>query len=247
MYATAYLGIESDNGNATNYGVPALSGQTVTFYMLIQNPLDEFEFNAMTTQNKPHNDLIAYDGLVFVPTVTFTANAGTLDTTLSLGGTNLVKDIKCTAATQKGKYDATNCKADDDATYGKTNNYTQLELSTAAAGYCTEVWKIGGLSERCVRAGFKVQRLFQTNDNGSGTLTAANSVDIDFEFRKYSITTGWLIPTSGATQVPGKQDFAAVSVDWGAFLRAPETYSAAVQNLSLAGSAIVTAIIATAF
>ena len=35
MYSTAYQGIESDNSNATNYGVPALSGQTVTFYMLI--------------------------------------------------------------------------------------------------------------------------------------------------------------------------------------------------------------------
>ena len=102
MYATAFNGIESDNGDAANYGVTALSGQTATFYMLIRNPLDLFEFNAMTTQNKPHNDLIAYDGLVFVPTITFTANAGTLDTSLKLGGSNLVKDVRCAVGITKG-------------------------------------------------------------------------------------------------------------------------------------------------
>ena len=115
----------------------------------------------MTSKTKPHNDLIAYDGLVFVPTVSFTGNLGTQDTTLKLAGSDpLIKDIKCTAATSKGQYDATNCKADDDATYSKTNNYEHLEKQTGATGYCTEVWKIGGLSERCVRAKFKARRLF---------------------------------------------------------------------------------------
>ena len=63
MYATGYHGIESDNGNNSNWGTAALSNQKVLFYMLIQNPLDEIAYNALTTK-KPHNDLIAFDGLV---------------------------------------------------------------------------------------------------------------------------------------------------------------------------------------
>ena len=35
MYATGYKGIESDNGNNSNWGTAALANQKVLFYMLI--------------------------------------------------------------------------------------------------------------------------------------------------------------------------------------------------------------------
>ena len=206
MYSTGYKGIETDNGNNSNWGVAALSGGTVTFYMLIRNPLDQFTYNNLAApQTTPHNDLIAFDGLVAVPTVTFSSTVGSQDTNLKLNapGGGMILDINCAPGVTSGKYDSGNCTVDTVAAptgKGKTNNYTHLEQD-ATNGYCAESWKIGGLSQRCVRAKFKTVRNFKTSDNGPGTLTSSNSADIDFEFRKYSISTGWLIPTA-ATDVP---------------------------------------------
>jgi len=75
-----------------------------------------------------------------------------------------------------------------------------------------------------------------------------NSYDIDWEFRAYFATAGWRIPTSAAA-VPGLQDFNGIEVDFGRFLAAPEyyTYLSAINGLSLASAALVSAVLATAF
>lgn len=67
---------------------------------------------------------------------------------------------------------------------------------------------------RCVRVGYVVERLMKTDDNGVSPVTDATTHDIDWKLRKYSVTTGWAIPSVTATAVPGKQDFAPIVVDF---------------------------------
>jgi len=86
--------------------------------------------------------------------------------------------------------------------------------------------------------------LFLTTDNEDTDGTG--SVDIDFAYRKYSVTTGWEIITANAN-APGKQDFPAINIDFSTFLRVPETYSSALYGLQIAGSAIAIAVLSVAF
>lgn len=69
---------------------------------------------------------------------------------------------------------------------------------------------------------------------------------MNLEYRKYSVTTGWRLPTAAAN-APAKQDFAAIDVDFSRFKRAPETYSSALYKLQLATTAIVSGIAVLAF
>ena len=111
-----------------------------------------------------------------------------------------------------------------------------------------------------------VERKFITGDNydsaGDNLCTASGaadiasgtyagylgncSVDMDWAYRKYSVTTGWRIVT-GQTNNPGLQDFAAVEVDFANFTKAAETYSAALSGLTIAGTALFTAVFAMNF
>lgn len=119
--------------------------------------------------------------------------------------------------------------------------------------------------ERCVKIKVDVERLFITGDNYDDasslctTTSAADisastyaaytgicSVDMDWEYRKYSVTTGWRI-VSGQTNNPGLQDFAAVEVDFAEFTKAAETYSGALSGLTIAGTALFTAVFAMNF
>ena len=72
------------------------------------------------------------------------------------------------------------------------------------------------------------------------------SLDMDWAYRKYSVTTGWRI-VSGQTNNPGLQDFAAVEVDFSNFTKAAETYAGALGGLTIAGTALFTAVLAMNF
>ena len=80
----------------------------------------------------------------------------------------------------------------------------------AAVDYCAERWNIGTAHTRCVRIKMTMERLFQTGDN-TGTPPPADgtqSRDVDFAYRKFSISAGWAIKSLEANN-PGKEDFAA--------------------------------------
>ena len=93
-----------------------------------------------------------------------------------------------------------------------------------------------------------MKRLFETGDNTvttGGNPTQDTAADFDFEYRKYSLTSGWTL--GAATDIPGKQDFAAVTVDFGAFLRAPETYTGAMDSIKMAGGVIMAGLVSMMF
>ena len=51
----------------------------------------------------------------------------------------------------------------------------------------------------------------------------------------------------GATDIPGKQDFAAVTVDFGAFLRAPDLYTGAMDGIKMAGAVVMAGLVSMMF
>jgi len=78
-----------------------------------------------------------------------------------------------------------------------------------------------------------------------------NTFDIDLTYRKYSITTGWELPSSTATapptDAPGKIEFDAVEVDFANFTRAAAVYESGVQGYAIAGAGMLAAICAMSF
>ena len=101
-------------------------------------------------------------------------------------------DIFCPANITGGAYD-TVCFSDTDGSNGKTGGANNYSYSGTKTNFCAETWNIAAQSMRCVRAQYTAERLMKTEDNGGSSppVTAANSVDIDFKLRKYSVTTGW--------------------------------------------------------
>ena len=198
---------------------------------------------------------MAYDGLI--TTMDFAVDTGvdphTLELNAPASGTQFA-DINCAGAIPSGKYQDSSCAADSDASKqnGDDGDYTEI---SPVSDYCTEKWQIGstGAKVRCVRVQYGVTRLFQTGDNEvslSADEDGLGAVDIDWEYRKYSVTTGWRIvqaadPTADA--YPAQQDFTAQNVDFSLFLSPQETYDNAVGGLTVAGSAIFAGILAFAF
>ncbi len=87
--------------------------------------------------------------------------------------------------------------------------------------------------------------MFKTGSNATSARDATNTSDIDLELRKYSITTGWRV-AGDATVAPKAQDFAAINVDFHKFVEAPQTYSSALNGLSVASSALVAGVLSMA-
>ena len=55
-----------------------------------------------------------------------------------------------------------------------------------------------------MRVKFEMERLFKTGDNNSNAAgidiaVPGNAYDIDWELQKYSVTTGWKIPSAATT------------------------------------------------
>ena len=142
------------------------------------------------------------------------------------------------------------------------NDWTN-ESTNDAEDYCVEKWTIatttGALAtettyaERCVKMAIKGERLFKTAETGAlgaGPMTELNTADIDLEYRKYSVTTGWLIPetVTAATVEPGLIFFDPVEVDFAIFQAESVKYEGAVNGLAIAGTAgLVAAVLAMSF
>ena len=169
MYATGYAGIETANDlitntpDATKWKTPAFNTQAnVVFYMLFRNPMDVTEWNAITagSRNEPHNDFIAYDGLLTTLKVDYTGSTSSLDTLLVLKdpGTGIFTDIYCPANLTNGAYDHSTCVADTTSSGSKTTGLNDYTVSGSTTNFCTEQWQIAAKSLRCVRAGFTAER-----------------------------------------------------------------------------------------
>ena len=86
-----------------------------------------------------------------------------------------------------------------------------------------------------------------TGANGAnGNTDNTKWSDINLNYRKFQVTTGWRIPST-ASASPGLQDFAGVKVDFSAFERAAETYTGALYGLAMAGSAAAIGALAMSF
>ena len=159
LYGADYLGIESGNGKTGDgtsgtgtWGTAGASPQ-VYFYMLFRNPLDENDYNAVTDAAvvKPvYNDIVAFDGVLISLTYSATEVADAADSNLKLGvagtgGQDSFIDQFCVPVLDAGKYDSTNCYADNLApkdTAGKTDDWKPLSLDPATSNLCVETWAI---------------------------------------------------------------------------------------------------------
>jgi hypothetical protein len=110
---------------------------------------------------------------------------------ISIPSANVVlNDIWCPATISTDAYDSTNCKVDGDASKtGGTNDYTKGTIT--GSEHCVEKWNIGTTEQRCVRIQVSGTRKFLTGDNSGSDITGAESVDIDWGYRPYSVSTGW--------------------------------------------------------
>lgn len=123
--------------------------------------------------------------------------------------------------------------------------------------YCIEKWNIATVvsassttwAERCMKISIKGARPFETLDNDTtASQTNVNTHDIDLQYRKYSISVGWLISTAvPPTAAPGKVDFEAIDVDFATFLSAAALYDEGIQGYAMAGSALLATICAMSF
>ena len=128
------------------------------------------------------------------------------------------------------------------------------------AEYCVEKWTIATTTavatttyaERCVKMYIKGERLFKTAETAAITppMVVANTADIDLDYRKYSVTTGWKIPNTVATATaePGLVFFDPVEVDFAIFQNDIVLYEGAVNGIAIAGTAgLVAAVLAMSF
>jgi len=223
--------------------------ESLTFYFLFQNPIDKVAYDAAlaadATDVLHYNSFVGFDGLLGTLTISETSGPPTL---ITLGSLSLA-DIWCPNTITEGAYDSSNCKSDGDGTKtGGANDYSE-KVASSPTSYCEESWSTSpaGTSltdSKCVRIKATGKRFFQTGDNA--LTDGTGSVDIDFAYREYSVSTGWEIVAANAN-APGKQDFAAKNIDFSTFLRVPATYSSALYGLQVAGSAIAIAVLSIAF
>ena len=128
-------------------------------------------------------------------------------------------------------------------------NWTEFDVP-ADGNYCQETWALTIASspvtthQRCVRLRASAQRNMHTGVNDSSDNT--KWADINLNYRKFQVTTGWRIPSTAAAS-PGLQDFAGVKVDFSAFERAAQTYTGALYGLAMAGSAAAIGALAMSF
>lgn len=190
-----------------------------------------------------YDQQITFDGAIITLDAKFAAS-----TYVKSGANDVVQDMWCKATIDTGKYSSTDCKTDTvgEATVKEVAGNGYLTDADAAKNYCVETWTMGTI-KKCQRLSISTDRLWTTADNTYvDAATSLKIVDMNLQYRKYSVTTGWRIPAAAAN-APAKQDFAAVNVDFSSFLRSAETYSAALYKLQLAGSAVVGVIAALAW
>ena len=145
-------------------------GETMNFYMLIQNPLTVFDFNASAVDGEVnptvHNTWVPFDGMK----AEFQTDVGADGATYELAKTllitdwdltangagaqataNTLQDIYCTEAITDGIYDTTNCELDTVDIAPKTgnansmlgrNDWTNAESPDLKANYCVELWTV---------------------------------------------------------------------------------------------------------
>ena len=133
-----------------------------------------------------------------------------------------------------------------------------IDNTDNATDYCQETWTIATqtasatttFAERCTRMQVKMDRLFITGDNPATPASSGNdSYDIDLDYRKYSMTTGWLWQKAAADEstAPGLIHFDPIEVDFDIFRNAEVTYTGAMDGFIYTGAGIVAGVLAMTF
>ena len=87
--------------------------------------------------------------------------------------------------------------------------------------------------------------------DASGVPAETNTYDFDLDFRSYSVSAGWIIPSSGsaaeATDVPGVIDFDAITVDFATFQSDAVKYLGSTYGMAIAGTSLFAAVFSMSF
>lgn len=169
------------------------------FYLLILNPLDQFDALADSSGETISNTMLGFDG-VLVELEAKTSGDGNTDSTpmtlalkaydqsSTIDYNNILKDINCENTLSLGQYDDTKCWLDTDTGSGKVTGGSdadwELVTKDNAVDYCIENWTIAVATdattttwtERCTKVQVPVTRLFETGDNA--TSPASNGEDV---------------------------------------------------------------------
>ena len=162
--------------NSIGFDTGTLINSTITFYMLLLNPEDEYDFQVGLAEASPrmvhYNKFLPYDG--YLASFTYTETAGTPNTFVLSDSSPRFQDVYCGSSLTAGAYLDSTCFADntdnsihnDDAGTavphtGVANGAATDWVSTnTGAEYCTEKWIVNAAETRCVRVQFSGSRAF---------------------------------------------------------------------------------------
>lgn len=179
-------------------------------------------------------------------------------------------DVYCLSTITDGIYAAAACSPDttdlspkaDNASGHNSNAWTPDEAD--ADDYCIEYWDTATLvagpvvnyTKKCVRIQIGGKKPFTSLDtkaliDAAGVPAETNTYDFDLGFRSYSVSAGWIIPSSGsaaeATDVPGVIDFDAITVDFATFQSDVVKYEGSIYGMAIAGTSLFAAIFSMSF